>query len=244
MFQANCPESHNMEALDFTRSKALNNIPNKKLQDILSSIQNSAEDEKVKAVKLMAINRYADSNIPIEYWNLKMEKDFVGDARLKKKYDEYVLDVKNSYINGNSLCLAGSHGLGKTMATTCILKKACHKGFSCLYTTLSDVVSILTQANNEDKFLARRELIMIDFLVIDELDERFMATENAADLYARSLEGIFRTRSQNKLPTLICTNSPNIIECFTGNLKISLNSLMQGYMEFFPVFGNDIRVNK
>jgi len=230
-----------MEALDFTRSKALNNIPNKKLQDILSAIQNGSEDDKVKAIKLMAINRYADSNIPIEYWNLKMEKDFIGDVRLKQKYDDYILDVKNSYITGASFCLTGFHGLGKTMTATCILKKACQKGYSCLYTTLSDIVTVLTQAGMEDKFLSRRELVLVDFLVIDEFDPRFMASDNAADLYARTLESIFRTRSANKLPTIMCSNSPNVVESFHGPLKASIDSLIKGYLPTFPVFGDDYR---
>ena len=230
-----------MEALDFTRSKALNNIPNKKLQDIISSIENGSEDDKVKAVKLIAINRYFDSNIPIEYWGLKMEKDFVGDARLKQKYDDYVLDVKASYIAGKSICFAGSHGTGKSFTATSILKKTCQKGYSALYSDLSSVISVLTQASNEDKFLSKRELCMVDFLVLDEVDSRFMATDNAADLFARSLEGIFRTRSSNKLPTLICTNSPNVLEAFNGSLKASVSSLFSGYMEIFPVFGADHR---
>ncbi len=230
-----------MEELDFTRSRALNNVPAKKLQEKLKSIRDGLEADDIKAVKLIAINRYAESNIPIEYWGLSMEKDWVGDARLKRKYEEYVADIKNSYVTGNSLCLAGLHGLGKTMATTCILKKACQKGYSCLYTTLSDIVTVLTQAGGEDKFLAGRELRLVDFLVIDEFDPRFMATESAADLYARSLEGVFRTRSANKLPTLMCTNSPNVVESFHGPLKASIGSLMKGYMKVFPVLGKDVR---
>jgi len=230
-----------MEPLDFTRSRALNNVPDKKLQDKLTSVQEGGESQEVKVVKLVAINRYAESNIPIEYWPLSMEKDFIGDPRLKQKYDEYTSDIKNSYITGNSLCFAGMHGLGKTMAATCILKKAAQKGYSCLYTTLSDIVTVLTQASGEDKFLAGRELRLVDFLVIDEFDPRFMATENAADLYARSLEGVFRTRSANKLPTLMCTNSPNVVDSFSGPLRASISSLMKGYMHIFPVLGDDIR---
>lgn len=230
-----------MEPLDFTRSRALNNIPNKKLQEELAVIQASDEPLAAKNVRLIATNRYAESNIPIEYWKLKMEKDFVGDPRLKQKYDEYVADLKQSYITGSSICLAGLHGVGKTMTVTCILKKACQKGYSCLYTTLSDIVAVLTQAGGEDKFLARRELVLVDFLVIDEFDPRFMASDNAADLYARSLEGVFRARSANKLPTLMCTNSPNVVESFHGSLKASINSLMKGYTKVFPVLGEDIR---
>jgi DNA replication protein DnaC len=229
---------------DFSRSKALNNIPQRKFQEIISSINKSEEDFNSKNIKLIAVNRYAESNIPIEYWNLKMEKDFYGDNRLLNKYNEYVLDLKKSYLDGNSICFAGSHGLGKTFTISCILKKASNKGFTCLYTTLSDIVNVLTSASNEDKFLARRELSLVDFLAIDEFDSRFISSDNAADLYARTLENVFRTRSQNKLPTLMCTNSPNIIETFNGPLKASIDSLMKGYLKLFPVFGEDYRKKK
>src|SRR5580698_9062932 len=230
-----------MEPLNFVRSSALNNIPTKKLQDKLTAIQEGEDAQEAKIIKLIAINRYAESNIPIEYWGLSMEKDFTGDPRLKQKYDEYVADVKNSYITGNSLCLAGAHGLGKTMTVTCMLKKAAQKGYTCLYTNLSDIVSVMTQASSEDKFLSRRELVLVDFLVIDFFYNSSVATENAADLYARSLEGVFRTRSQNKLPTLMCTNSPNVVESFSGPLRASIDSLMKGYMKVFPVLGDDFR---
>jgi DNA replication protein DnaC len=180
----------------------------------------------------------------LEYWSLKMDKNFQGDSRLLEKYNEYTSDLKLAYTSGTSICFAGGHGLGKTMTTTCILKKACQKGYSCLYTTLSDIVSALTQASNDEKFLARRELTLVDFLAIDEFDSRFMPSENAADLYARSLESVFRTRSQNKLPTLMCTNSPNVVESFNGPLKTSIDSLMKGYLVTFPVFGDDFRKKK
>ena len=230
-----------MESPNFLRSPALNNLPAKKVKDYLDSINNSDDPDKIKYIKLIAANRYAESNIPIEYWSLKMDKDFQGDPRLLERYKEYIADLDKAYINGHSLCLAGQHGLGKTMTMTNILKKASQKGYTCLYTTLSDIVTVLTAAVGEDKYLARKELVMVDFLVIDEFDNRFMLSENAADLYARTLESVFRTRSQNKLPTLMCTNSPNVVESFKGPLKESVDSLMKGYIKMFPVFGEDFR---
>lgn len=232
-----------MEFLDFSRSKALNNIPPKKIQDWISFIEESTTDLSERNTKITAINRYADSNIPVEYWNLKMERDFKGDPNLLKKYQEYIQEIKKSYINGVSICLAGNNGVGKTFFSVSILKAASLKGYSCLYINLSDIISVLINSN-EDKHLARKELNTIDFLVIDEFDSRFIPSENAADLYARNLEMIFRTRSQNKLPTIMCTNSPNIIESFHGSLKISLDSLMKGYLQIFPVFGEDFRKKK
>lgn len=223
------------------RSNALNNIPQKKMSDAISAIENSEDTLQNKNIKLIAINRYYESNIPIEYWTKKMEKDWVGDPRLLAKYNEYIADLKNSYINGKSLCLQGSHGVGKSMCMCAILKKASNKGYSCLYTTLSDMVNVLSSYNSDDKYVARRELMLVDFLVIDEFDSRFMPSENAADLYARNLENIFRTRSQNKVPTLMCTNSPNIVNSLNGALQQSIDSLMNGYMEKFSVLGRDIR---
>jgi DNA replication protein DnaC len=224
-----------MDTLDFSRSRALNNIPPRKVAEALRLVNESADDIQTKSVRLIALNRYAESNIPMDYWTLKMERDFRGDPRLLTKYNEYVADLQAAYFTGHSLCFAGGHGLGKTMTITCILKKASQKGFHCLYTTLSDIVNVLTQGGSEEKFLARRELTMIDFLAIDEFDSRFMPNDNAADLYARTLEIVFRTRSQNKLPTLMGTNSPNAVESFNGPLKASIDSLMKGYIQTFRV---------
>lgn len=234
-----------MSIPDLVRSRALNNIPPRKLQEAISSVQESDDTLADKSTKLIAINRYAESNIPMEYWSLKMDRDFKGDPRLLGKYNEYVSDLKSSFIKGTSICLAGGHGLGKTMTITCILKRAAQKGYSCLYTTLSDIVAVLTTAGSEDKFLARRELVLVDFLAIDEFDPRFIPSENAADLYARTLESVFRTRSQNKLPTLIASNSPNPTASFNGNLQASVNSLWKGYVKEFSVApGKDFRKEK
>lgn len=235
-----------MDNLDFVRSKSLNTVPQRKLRNTIENIQQGSDTPENKATKLTAINRYAESNIPMGYWTLKMEKDFQGDPRLLTKYNEYTTDLKLSYDSASSICFAGTHGVGKTMTITCILKRATHKGYSCLYTTLSDIVNVLTQADSEGKFLARRELTMVDFLAIDEFDPRFVQhSDDAADLFARSLEGIFRTRIQNRLPTLMASNSPNPIESFRGKLRDSIESLMKGYVDIFVVApGKDFRKEK
>jgi len=230
-----------MDYQDFLRSKSLNNIPQRKLQEKINQINQEDTDGSTKALKLTALHRYAEANIPIEYWNLKMESDFYGNQKLMEVYQKVSSDIKNHYISGTSYCLAGTHGTGKTMVSNCILKKFLNKGYSGLYTTLYDVVSVLTQADGEEKFTARKELCMVDFLIIDEFDPRFIASDNAADLYARTLETIFRTRSQNKLPTIMCTNSPNVLESFTGTLKASIGSLMSGYLKIIPIIGEDFR---
>lgn len=224
----------------FSRTEALNNIPKKKHQELIEEISASKESLKDKAIRIKVINKQFESNIPIEYWSLTM-KNFKGFPPLLEKYNDYVKDLKNSYLTGKSICFAGNHGTGKTLTMTSILKIASLKGYTCLYTSLSDVVSVLTSAPNDEKYSARKELLSVDFLALDEFDNRFFSSENAADLFARTLEGIFRTRANNKLPLLMATNSPNALNAFNGPLKESLKSLMSGYMEIFTVLGEDFR---
>lgn len=232
-----------MEHQTFLRSQSLNNISDKKLQMILNHVDQK-ENLQNKEILKSAYLRYYESNIPVEYWNKTMEKDFIGDKNLLKEYNNYTNDLKHSFITGDSFLLAGAHGVGKSLTLSNILKKTSLKGYNCLYTTLSDVVHVLTKAPPQEVYLARKELIQLDFLCIDEFDNRFMATENAADLFARTLESIFRTRSQNKMPTLMCTNSPNILNAFNGPLKESIDSLLNGYMRQIIVFGDDFRKNQ
>jgi len=214
-----------------------NTISQNKLNDMALLVKTN----KNAVAQITAYNRYFDANIPVEYWNLSFNKNFTGSSNIKDLVETYVKDIKLIFREGKSFCFAGPHGVGKTFALVTLLKDACHKDFKCLYTTLSDMVSIITTGSNQEKFLARQELLLADFLVIDEFDSRFFSSESASELFGKTLENIFRTRSQNKMPTFMATNSPNILEAFSGPIKQSLESLMKGYMETIPVFGTDFR---
>lgn len=195
--------------------------------------------------KVIAYNRYYDSNIPIEYWDLNMpttnDDSFKGSKELLKIYLDSISNIKHKYDSGMNFCMSGLHGTGKTTVSVNILKKAVRKGFTALYSTLNEIVSALTLAPNDEKYAAKKELTEVDFLVIDELDARHIGTsEQALDLFGRNFEHILRTRLQNKLPIIIVSNSPNPIETFSGSLKESLSSLMTK-LPFIPILGEDIR---
>ncbi len=174
-------------------------------------------------------------------------KDIIANVEAGK-VSHTLLDVyKNatdnldaSYVKGLAFCLAGLNGVGKTSICANILKRACLKGFTCLYSNLNDIVSVIVSAPSEEKYLARMELLGVDFLVIDEFDGRFVASENSADLFGRTLENVIRTRLSNKLPTILISNSPNPVEMFQGALKVSIGSLMSK-LPLIPVLGEDLR---
>ena len=59
------------DSLDFVISRALNCVPQRKLQAVIDAINNSEDTLENKTTKLIAINRYAEANVPILYWSLK-----------------------------------------------------------------------------------------------------------------------------------------------------------------------------
>lgn len=237
-----------------TRSMGLSLVPERKLNDILLQvILNCKECSKKKDVGLdrnlcnicrlnhTRIRRYADANIPALYWLLEMEKNFVGDQILKDTYEEITKDLKKSYFDGVRICFAGSNGVGKSMTLCNILKRAAEKNFSALYVNLNDIISVMLSRDSDDKSTARRELLMVDFLVIDEFDQRYMPNDKSADLFGKILEEVFRCRAQNKLPILMSTNTIDIVAAFYGTaMQGSIDSLMST-VDIIPVLGQDQR---
>lgn len=237
-----------------SRSDALTTVPQRKVVEALEQTIRNCETCSMKEdvrldsnlctscrIRNKAINRYAESNIPVRYWSLEMERDFKGSKILKQKYDEITSDIVKAYRNGTAYCFAGSHGLGKTMLCCNILKRVVEKGMTGLYVNLSDIVSVMIGRDGEERAIARKALLTVDFLVIDEFDPRYMGNDKASDLFGKILEEIFRTRHQNGLPIFMCTNSPNVTESFVGPIKQSITSLM-GTVTTVAVVGKDYRI--
>jgi DNA replication protein DnaC len=219
--------------------QALRNVPKAKLKIAIEELgqkSNNIDVQKLSRLK-EAYHRYFEANIPIKYWYLDFEKDFTGDPVLTDYYKKCTNDIVSYYKNNNPLCFSSNFGLGKTFLTTGILKKAVIKGFSGLYVSLSDIASAI---KSSESFLARKELLTVDFLVVDEFDPRYVSSDLAADFYGKLVEEVVRHRSQNNLPLLMCTNSPNILSMFSGTIKQSLESIFN-YVEIVPVLGTDFR---
>jgi len=217
--------------------QALRNIPRLKLDLALADLE-SVEDLRLKAIKKKVLHRYYEANVPVKYWDLEMRRDFTGDKALLKYYDKLTEDISGIYKRGVAVCFAGNFGIGKTMLVTNVLKRAVEKGHSGLFVNLNDIIS--AQRSGE-QFHARQELLRTDFLVVDEFDPRYMAsTQASTDFYGRVLEDVLRNRTQNRLPILMCTNSPNPNLSFEGSLQQSITSLFN-YVDLVPTLGEDYR---
>lgn len=182
--------------------------------------------------------RYYNANIPVDYWWREMT-DWNGPENIMKYYHDVVKDIKGAYKEGKCARFGGKNGIGKTMASACILKRVVETDkYTALYVNLHDIVHVILNSSPDIKNRARDILLNIDFLVIDEVDSRFMPTENAADLFGRILEPVMRTRIQNKMPLFFCTNTSKVEDSFSGPLQASIQSLMY-LVKTIPVIGGD-----
>tara|TARA_R110000772_G_scaffold73802_1_gene161193 strand:+ start:37 stop:714 length:678 start_codon:yes stop_codon:yes gene_type:complete len=186
------------------------------------------------------IDKYHASNIPVEYWD-KSFKDFDGDKNFKRLIKAKIGDIDGLYDAGKSYMFAGNLGTGKTYTSCCILKLAIANHYSCLYTTMADVVAnILSHSVDTSQYY--KDLISRDFLAIDEFSSHWIfPSEKAGQIFGTSLEYVLRTRFQNQLPTLLCSNDSDIDKIFGGFFAKSFKSLRSRHMEVMIVGGRDYR---
>lgn len=189
--------------------------------------------------KMMFIDLMADSNIPVKYWFLKF-KDFAGSPLVKEATQAYLDNLKDNFINGQSLCYVGTYGTGKTYSICSILKHALMSNFSSYYTSLTDIVTYSMDYNLKNEFAYKT--MRSDFLAIDEVDSRHMSdSEEAQRLFGSTFEKIIRYRNQNALPTLIATNNASLDEVFSGQHKRVVESLGSN-LKVVAAIGKDFRV--
>lgn len=182
------------------------------------------------------INQMAVAEIPVDYWFRSMKK-FYGYKGLKKDILQVMEEINDTYNKGATLYIAGDRGRGKTMAACGVLKEAILKGYSAFYINLADLVLRSTTIEPH----LRSEVKGVDFLVIDEIDNRFFPTENSMELYGNILEGVLRGRMQNKLPTIMCSNALDIGLVFKGQFKKSFQSLWSQFVKTMVAAGPDVR---
>lgn len=187
------------------------------------------------------IDKMVEVRIPVDYWYRKMKK-FYGDENFKKIVMNYIENIDTEFKSGLTYCFTGERGRGKTMAACCILKTAIlpENDYSAYYTTLTELVSNVIGSNPK----LQMQIRYFDFVVIDEVDQRYFPTQASMELYGNQLENVLRGRMQNRLPTIICTNSSDTGQIFGGEFKKSFDSLGSQFTKIYAAGGTDARVGK
>lgn len=188
--------------------------------------------------KTARIDRYAKSEIPVSYWNSSF-KEFSGDQNFAEIFRDKIKDINSYYDNGKSLILVGSLGVGKTYSICCLLKLAIVNDYSTLYTTMADIVNRVIRDGGGEYL---QSLLEVDFLAIDELDPRWIfPSEKSEQLFGSTMEHLLRSRFQNGLPTIMCSNADDVDKIFAGNFGKTFKSLRSQHIEILYVSGKDHR---
>jgi len=188
--------------------------------------------------KVSRIDRYSAANIPTIYWNSSF-KDFIGDQKFAEVFREKLKDINKIYDDGESLLLVGSLGVGKTYSVCCMLKLAIVSDYKVIYTTMADIVNRVIK-DNSGEFL--EGLLSADFLAIDELDPRWIfPSEKSEQLFGSTMEHLLRSRFQNGLPTIMCSNADDVDKIFAGNFGRTFRSLRSQHIKVIYVSGKDQR---
>jgi DNA replication protein DnaC len=186
--------------------------------------------------KLSRVDRYAHANIPLEYWKHSF-KDFAGDRRFKSAMELKITDIDKMYDDGESFGFVGPLGTGKTYMAACFLKIAITKGYTAGYYNMSDMI----QDSIEDRGFFSK-ITSTDFVVIDEYDSRWVyPSEKAELLFGQTMERVLRHRFQNKMPTIICSNTPSLKDVLAGSFSRSTESLFAKFLKEYVVSGSDFR---
>lgn len=218
-------------------------VPISKRERVISAIERDCKCGGLGCVdcrsKIARILLYSNAGIPVEYWN-RAWKQFSGDKNFKESIKSLLLRVDDIYDSGKSFAFVGNLGVGKSYAACSILKLALTKDFSCKYETMSDVINTILSSDNNSEYL--RELMEVDFLAIDELDARWIAaSEKAEQTFGSIMEHVLRTRFQNKMPTILCSNTIELDTVFSEAFARTFESLRNQYINVLYVSGKDFR---
>jgi DNA replication protein DnaC len=217
-------------------------LPANKLEQIKQNIINECDCEKKRchkcASKISRYTQYAESGIPLVYWDKAM-KDFQGDKRFKEDVTDIISDIDKFYSEGKSIALVGNLGTGKSYAGCAILRKALVSGYTGIYIQMVEIINGVLSKQDSNLL---NELATIDFLMIDEFDPRHVFnSEKVERIFGSTLEYLLRTRFQNKLPTILCSNAADIDDVLSSDFAKAFSSLKSMYLTELYVSGKDFR---
>lgn len=187
--------------------------------------------------KVARMKIYALAGIPMNYWMLSLKK-FQGDQNFRKLLVNKIVNIDKMYDEGKSLAFVGSLGTGKTYGLCCLLKTALVSGYSAKYLNMSDIIEETTK--NDPAFFEK--IVNVDFLGIDEYGSRWVyPSEKAEQLFGQTMERIFRHRFQNGMPTIICSNTPDLKDVLADDFADSVDSLFSNFVKIIYIAGKDFR---
>jgi len=184
--------------------------------------------------------KLASSNIPKEYWSLKLD-DFKGDKTSLSVVQRYIDNIEKAYKNGLGLTFLGPNGRGKTFLSSIILKTAIKKDYSAFFITMAELIKLIQKGFDESDKIEyyERTIKNSQFLCLDNLGSEYRNLHNFGGFIVAEFDILMRFRKSNLLPTLLTTNLST--DEFKKAYGKSVDSLLQASNKKIVVMGDDFR---
>lgn len=209
------------------------------------------EYERCKCYKeFMKVKRYILSGMPRKRFDQLSQKlnnikviNTLNDKKIflyKKVVIPYLEKFDKAREDGLGLMFFGSTGNGKTTASLYIIHNLLIKGYDCYYILLKDLIGLLIEGYGDpNKAALFKEIIAVDFLVVDELTLVGRVTPHMIAEFT----SICKSRFEDEKPTLLISNYKSVDElslAFGAPLESLLNEAFAPFR--FP--SNDLREDK
>lgn len=120
---------------------------------------------------------------------------------------DYQVNAKYYARRGTGLMFYGDHGTGKTSLVTLLLKHLLVEGHGTdgYFTTFPQLLDNFASGwrDDKDRLWFDRRIRNAEVLVVDDVGKE---NRNLNNMAANALDGVFRSRTQNSLPTILTTN--------------------------------------
>lgn len=141
--------------------------------------------------------------VPKRYWRCKLSK-IPDECQHKGVIQRYIINMAENLSEGIGFLFYGDYDTGKTGSAVILLKAACAKGYSGLYTAARDIPSYFSYRKEHwfsDGISMKARILDVDFLVIDEL------ILHEGDTWRDTvIEEIIRDRAGKNLVNILTTN--------------------------------------
>ena len=186
----------------------------------------------------------ARARVPVKFFDLELN-DYTKCLTAKEKVIKYLDKLDKAYEKGIGLYLYGGRGLGKSFLEAVIAKNVLRKGYTALYTTLSEVVTMFGDSfyDKDARDRYQQEVLQVQFLIIDDIDKIFISAKS--NYVPAAFDQLIRTRSNELLPTIISSNKKRE-ELFTQdeNFYVSALSLLAEHLLDIIFVGQDNRITQ
>lgn len=191
--------------------------------------------------QLQRHKHYCAANIGEKYQRLDWSDWFSGFDL--QKLNDYRQNLKEYVERGQGLAFWGEmNGTGKTLLAILMLKACIAKGYSCYFTTSSEMMEMVKGGWHSDDDRARYDAKCknVDVLLIDDVGKEMLGDGRWADSFAKNtIESLIRIRTQQNRPTFITSNCS--MQEIRDNYSRSLASLLSETMNVIHVEGQDGR---